>query len=196
MDINLLKAHLGDDLFAQVQERLGDLEGFAVIATNDGTWLPKARLDDEIGKRNSLKETIKTLTKQLQEAEEKATASSGLTTQLEQAQQTIAEREATIAALKRSSKVHAALVKAHAKNPDIVEKLLDGQKIGEDDKGNLTGIDDQIKALKEENAYLFSDGEGTSGKGGFFGGSKDQKAQPNTSNDEVNQAIRSAFGRS
>ena len=68
MDISSLKTHLGDDLFAQVEEKQKPVEGLQVIATNDGSWVPKTRLDEELGKIKDHKTTISTLTKQLEEA--------------------------------------------------------------------------------------------------------------------------------
>lgn len=195
MDINLLKAHLGDELFTQVQEKLGSLDGFAVIPTNDGSWLPKSRLDDEITKRNGLKETIKTLTQQLQEANDKVKSSGTLQAQVDQLTKDLAARDATIGAMQRSGKIRDELIKANAKNPELVEKLLDGDKIKTDDKGGLTGLSEQIEALKKDSAYLFADGK-PADRGGFYGGGKDTNTNKTNVNDAVNQALRAAFGRS
>lgn len=193
MNITMLKTHLGDELYAQVEEKLGALEGFQVIATNDGSWLPKSRLDAEIDRRKELQTTVNTLTKNLNDAKQRLDASATLQQQVEQLTKDVADRDGTISTMRRSGKVREALVKANAKDASVLEKLLDDSKIGEDDKGNLTGVDEQIKALKESSAYLFN--EDNSFRAGFCG-SKNPKTGGNekTGNADVNSAIRAAAG--
>ena len=191
MDVSTLKAHLGEDLFAQVETALKDVDGLTIIATNDGSWLPKTRLDEE---RKNLKGTIATLTQQLAEAKKAGENATALQATVDSLTQQVKDRDATITGMKRSGKIQEALRKAKARDAAVVEKLLDVSKIGEDDKGALTGLDDQIKALKASSAYLFEEEKG--GKAGF-GGGKDPnagKGGSNNSNAEVNSAIRAAFG--
>lgn len=194
MNITMLKTHLGDELYSQVKEKLGALEGFQVIATNDGSWLPKSRLDAEIDRRKELQNTVNTLTKDLNDAKQQIEASATLQQQVDKLTKDVAERDGTISTMRRSGKVREALVKANAKDASVLEKLLDDSKIGEDDKGNLTGVDEQIKALKESSAYLFN--EEQNGFRAGFGGSKNPKTGGNekTGNADVNSAIRAAAG--
>lgn len=194
MDISTLKAHLGDELYSQVEAALKDVDGLTIIATNDGSWLPKARLDEALGKQKDLKGTIATLTQQLAEAKKAGESATALQATVDSLTQQVKDRDATITGMKRSGKIQDALRKAKARDAAVVEKLLDASKIGEDDKGNLTGLEDQIKALKAGSAYLFEEEKG--GKAGF-GGGKDPnagKGGSNNSNAEVNSAIRAAFG--
>lgn len=194
MDISTLKAHLGDDLFSQVEEKLKDVDGLTIIPTNDGSWLPKTRLDEEIGKQKNLKGTIATLTQQLAEAKKAGENAGTLQATVDSLTQQVKERDATIAGMKRSGKIREALTKAKARDVAVVEKLLDASKIGEDDKGNLTGLDDQVKALKESSGYLFAE-EG--GERGGWGGGKNPKEAPKSepgNNDAMNNALRSMLG--
>lgn len=197
MDISVLKTHLGDELFAQVEEKVGSLEGYNIIATNDGTWLPKSRLDAEIEKRKQLQTTINGLTGELNTAKQQLAASETLQAQVTQLTSDVAERDKTIAALKISGKVHSALAKENAKDVDLVERLLDHSKIAEDDKGNVTGLDDQIKALKESSPYLFGTEEKPGQRGGFVPGRNPNahESGDSHSNADVNAAIRAAAGR-
>lgn len=197
MDVSTLKAHLGDDLFSQVEEKLKDVDGLAVIPTNDGSWLPKTRLDEEIGKQKTLKSTIATLTQQLSEAKKAGEGAATLQATIDSLTQQVKDRDATITGMKRSGKIREALTKAKARDAAVVEKLLDASKIGEDDNGNLTGLDDQVKALKASSAYLFEEEKG--GRAGF-GGGKDPSAGGgnggnNAGNGEINALIRAAAGR-
>lgn len=194
MDITMLKTHLGDELYAQVEEKLNSLDGFHVIATNDGSWLPKSRLDAEIAKRKDLQTTVNSLTGELNEAKAKLDASTTLQSQVEQLTQTVAERDQQIVSMKRSGKIREALTNANIRDASIGEKLLDLSKIGEDDKGNLTGLDEQIKALKESSPFIFN--ESASPKAGFGTGKNPAAgAGSQDAHYDVNSAIRAAAGR-
>lgn len=193
MDVSMLKAHLGDELYAQVEGKLSGLDGFTVIATNDGSWLPKSRLDAEITKRRDLQTTINTITGELNDTKAKLEASSGLQGQVDKLTQDLAERDKTITGMKRSAKIRDKLTAAHIRDAAIGEKLLDMDKIGEDDKGNLTGIDDQIKALQEGSPFLFGDGQHN--RGGFGDGKPGTGGGGENDHSDVNDAIRAAAGK-
>lgn len=195
MDLTMLKTHLGDELYAQVEEKLGGLDGFRVIATNDGSWVPKSRIEEETAKARELRTTVNGLTKELNEAKQQLEANATLQQQVEQLTKDVADRDQTITGMKRSSKVREALAKANAKDAAVVEKLLDASKIGEDDKGNLTGVEEQIKSLQESSAYLFNETQNNGFRGGF-GGAKNPKTGSNEKDGhaDVNSAIRAAAG--
>lgn len=195
MDVTALKNHLGGDLYGQVEDALKGVDGLTIIPTNDGSWVPKSRLTEEIEKRKPLNGTITDLTNQLKEANEKLASSGTLQSQVDKLTQDLSERDQTIAAMKRSGKLRIACEKANARDPAVIERLLDQTKIGEDDKGNLTGVDDQIKALQQSSPYLFN---GDGGQHGGWGGGKDTHPNNNggiIGNADVNSAIRAAAGR-
>ena len=96
MDITTLKAHLGDELYAQVEEKLKPVEGMQLIATNDGSWLPKARLDEELAKLKDSRAAVSALTKQLEEAKKAGESASALQATIESLRQQVTERDATI----------------------------------------------------------------------------------------------------
>ena len=195
MDISTLKAHLGEELFTQVEEKLRDLDGLAIIPTNDGSWLPKARLDEELGKQKTLKGTVATLTQQLAEAKKAGESAAALQATVESLTQQVKDRDATITGMKRSGKILEALTKARVRDASVVEKLLDASRIGEDDKGNLTGLDEQVKALKASSGYLFEEEKG--GRAGFGGGKNPDSGSGGGigGNGEINALIRAAAGR-
>lgn len=197
MDVSTLKAHLGDDLFGQVEAALKDVDGLTIIPTNDGSWIPKAKFDEETGKQKTLKATITTLNQQLAEAKQKGESATALQATIDSLKQQVADKDATITGMKRSGKIREALTKAKVRDAAVVEKLLDAAKIGEDDKGALTGLDDQLKALKESSPYLFTEDGGH--RGGWGGGKDPQGGSGGSggnSNSEINSIIRAAAGRS
>ncbi len=195
MDVSTLKAHLGDELFSQVEEALKSVDGLTIIPTNDGSWVPKSRLSDEIGKRKALNDTITDLTSQLKEANDKLAASGSLQSQVDKLTQDLADRDQTITGMKRAGKVRETVIKSRPRDPDVVIRLLDQSKIGEDDKGNITGVDDQLKAMRQASPFLFNDG---GGQHGGWGGGKDTGGNGGgaSGNSEFNAIIRAAAGRS
>ena len=104
----------------------------------------------------------------------------------------ISRRDAEITGMHREAGIRRALEKHHPKDTDLVMKLLDTSKITEDESGKLTGLDEQIEALKKDSGYLF--GRAYSPRGGFQEGEKTNP--PRTGgNADVNAVIRGACGR-
>ena len=193
MDISTLKTHLGDELFAQVEAALKDVDGLTIIPTNDGSWVPKTRLTEEINKRKALNDNIADLTKQLKDANDKVTASGTLQSQVDKLTADLADRDKTITGMKREGKIRAVVAKSNPHDVDMVMRLLDQTKISEDDKGNVTGVDDQLTAMRKDSPFLFGAGGQHGGWGGGKNPSENDKAG---SNSEINSIIRAAAGRS
>lgn len=59
---------------------------------------------------------------------------------------------------KLDSAVEMSLTTAKARNPKAVRSLLDGEKLKLNEDGTVSGLDEQIKAIKESDAYMFEDG--------------------------------------
>lgn len=197
MDITILKNHLGDELFAQVSEKLGNVDGLSIINTGDGSWIPKQRFEGEREKVKALNANIASLTNELDEAKKASGSVASLNQQIEQLKNDVAERDGRITTMQRSGKMLEKLRTAKARNPETVLRLLDMNKVGEDKDGNLTGVDEQIESLKTSDPYFFEADNG--GRGGFSGG-KDPNAGGNNgggtpSNADVNASIRAAAGR-
>ena len=104
----------------------------------------------------------------------------------------VAEKDAAITGLKREQKVRSLVSQSGAREQDVVFRLLDMDKVKQEEDGSLSGIQEQLDELKKKSAYLF--GHGFSPKGGFDGPRENPKKPSGGSND-VNAAIRAAFGR-
>lgn len=65
------------------------------------------------------------------------------------------EMEGKLNALKVDNLIEKTLLTEKVKNLDIVKKALKLDNVKIDDKGNLEGLAEQIKALKESDSYLF-----------------------------------------
>lgn len=197
MDITILKQHLGDELFAQVNEKLGSVDGLTIINTGDGSWIPKTRFEGEREKVKALNASIASLTTELDEAKKASGTIHALNQQIEQLKNDVAERDGRITTMQRSGKMLEKIRAAKARNPETVLRLIDMNKISEDKDGNLTGFDEQVESLQKSDPYFFQADNG--GRGGF-GGGKDPNAGGNggngaPSNADVNASIRAAAGR-
>lgn len=76
--------------------------------------------------------------------------------------------------LKKDSAINQALIKAKAKYPDVAAKLIDKEKVLINEDGTISGLEEQIKANKEnykdmfetenvDTAYVYSPQSGSSG---------------------------------
>ena len=167
-DINVLKEHLTEETFAQVTT---ELEGkdLKLADLSQGGYVSKSKYDTAVadvekhkadadkwkGAHDTVKgefDTFKTSTEG-----EKATAEKQL-----------------IGAM-----IETALVKAKARDAEVVLPLIDTDKITRTDKG-LEGLAEQLDSLKQAKAYLF-DTEGPAapnkGKTGLDHGDDDDKAE-------------------
>ncbi len=120
-------------------------------------YIPKARFDQVNDTKKQLEKDIATRDKQIDDL--KKVDAAGLQaeiTRLQGENKTAKEKyEADMKALTLANALKLALTgKTH--DPDIVAGLLDKTKIELDDNGNVkSGLDDQLKSLKESKAFLF-----------------------------------------
>lgn len=136
---------------------LSEEQADAVMKELDGAFVPKTRFNEVTEAKNAAEKLAKDTAGQLQtlkaagdpaelakKLEEAKTAANTLKT----------DYEKQIKDMAVSSAVKLA-VSADAHDPDLVASLLDHSKITLDDKGKLSGHDDQIKTLREGKPFLF-----------------------------------------
>lgn len=190
--MEFLKAILGDELYAQVAEKVNAYNGneankdkqIKIADLGSGEYVSKLKLDDvngqltskqsELDAANGLIEELKKGTKGNEELQGKVTAYETQVTQLqEQLKQT-----------KLDSAIKVALLGAKANDVDyLTYKLKEKGELELDDKGNVKGIDEKITGLKTQFPNQF-DAEG--GKGGTVdpqplpGGDVGRHAEPKT----------------
>jgi len=159
-----LKELLGDELYNKVKEKLGDKK----VMIDDGNFIPKARFDEVNEQKNEYKKMVDERDTQLESLKDKAKGHDELTaklTELEtQNKATKEEYEAKMAELKKNTAIDIALSNQKAKNIKAVKALLDMQKVSLDGD-NLIGLEEQLKTLKEKEAYLFGDAKPKVGDG-------------------------------
>lgn len=151
-----LKDILGDDLYKQVKEKLGDTE-VIVVDPND-PMVPKRRLDEVIAERNRYKELVEERDAQLADLKTWAKDNEVLKAQIAELQaknkQVTEDYEKQLKEQRFAFAIERAVAKADARNVKAVVALLDTSKISLDGE-NLLGFDEQIAALKKSDPYLF-----------------------------------------
>ena len=120
MDMDFLKDALGDDLFAQVLEKLNGNESIRLANVANGSYIPKDKYDLERQNVRAQKQQIDELNTKLTELTQKAELSETLRGQLAAMQQTIAQNEAQMQAQRMEYAVRDLVRGSGARNADIV----------------------------------------------------------------------------
>jgi len=124
----------------------------------NGAYVPKSRFNEVNEEKNTLKAAVEGRDKQL-EALKKATGDTdALKAQIKQLQdKNKADAEASDAKfreLRLSSAIKLAVAQ-DAQDADIVAGLIDKSKIILGEDGKVTGLEEQVKSLRESKAFLF-----------------------------------------
>ena len=148
-----LKELLGEELYKKVIEKAGDNK---IAIVSDGNWFPKEKFDAKNQEVKDLQQQIKDRDTQLEELKKvDAGALEKTISELQEANKTQkSEHEEKIAKQQKEFAIELALRDAGALNSKAVKALLDTESIKLDGE-TLLGLDDQVKALQESDAYLF-----------------------------------------
>lgn len=123
-------------------------------------YVPVERFNEVNKAKEQLEIDLKERDKQLKELKTKVAGNEELTlkiTELENLNKaTKEEYETKMAALKKETAIELKLKDEKAKNIKAVKALLDLEKVSVDGD-NLTGLEEQLKSLKESDSYLFGE---------------------------------------
>ncbi|HFQ5704741.1 TPA: phage scaffolding protein [Listeria monocytogenes] len=119
----------------------------------------KQQLSEVEAERDGLKSQLTQRDKDIDDLKKNSGTGEELKKQIEDLQQKNKDLESDyqseIAETKKNSAIELALASAKAKNPKAVRALLDNDKLELTDEG-LKGLDEQLGALQESDAYLFA----------------------------------------
>ena len=142
-----LKEFLGEELYSQVEAKLKGNDKVKLANLASGEYVSKAKYDDDIKEKEN---KITELTGQVQKFD-------GV--DVDKFKQDIKDWEAKyqndMAEEKKNHAIKLAVALSKPKNEKTVMALLDTDIIKVDDKGNVTGLKEQLDKVKEENDYLF-----------------------------------------
>lgn len=152
-----LKELLGEELFGQVKEKIGDKKLFVAEGEE---FVPQSRLTEMSNQNKELKNQLKERDNQLADLSKKATGNEDLTKQIneltEKNKSMVADYEAKILARERDYALESALRDTGARNIKALRGLLDDSKITFAE-GKLSGLNEQVDAIRKSDAYLFSE---------------------------------------
>lgn len=124
-------------------EKIMALNGQAIEA-----W--KAQAEAEKRRADTTQGQLQTLQGELSKAQKSAGDFESLKAQLTKAQ-------ADLAGAQKTAKLKDALGAYKPKDAGLLMRLLDADKISLGEDGKLTGLEEQIKPLRESSGYLFAD---------------------------------------
>ena len=166
----MLKEKLGEELYAQVMEKLGDEK---IDIVSNGEWIPKAKFDEVNEQKKEYKRMADELDAKIADVTKQSKDHDGLKEELNKLrsenEQVKTEYEERLQKQSFDFTLEQAIRDAKARNPKAVKALLDTEAIKlEGDK--LTGFEDQLKTVKESDSYLFGEEKPSKGGGEFGGG--------------------------
>lgn len=187
-----LKKELTEEQYNSIVDTLGD----------DFDWdvVPRSRLNKVIKQRNELKDQLKNRPEPLDDddddddddppAEE---GKAGTASKKQKKKKALTEEDiesaknAAVAAVKKEYAVKNKLKDAKAKDVDLTFGLIDMEKVSFDDKGNLTGLDDQVNDLTKNKDFLFETAPGGTGR-------DDSKGDPDGKLDQKLNSVFAGYG--
>ena len=170
-----LKAILGDELFEQVTAKIEESDGDIKLMVNDGSFVPRDRLNAKTEEIDALRSQIESRDQQIEDLRDDSKMTKSLRERIEELQEenktAKAEMEERLAAQTLDAAIERSLLQNGARNPKAVRALLDASEI-KIDGDDVKGLDDQIATIKESEPYLFDDGKPRQGGSQGFSGDK------------------------
>ena len=155
--MEVLKELLGDLYTEEIGKKVGDKK---LIILDEGKFIPIDKFNAKIEEVKQQKEQLDEYKKQLKDLEKKAKGNEELEKTIKdlraENEKKDANYQATIKAQKKDFAIQSAIKEAQGKNVKAIKALLDTDKITVDDSG-IVGLSDQLKAIKESDAYLFGE---------------------------------------
>lgn len=204
-----LKDILGDELYEQVDEKLGEDNEIILAGENDGDYVPRSRLNDKTGEVEKLESQIEELQgqieqrdTQLEQLKNDTQTSKELKQRIEQLeeeneeqadelQSKLEQKETEILKERKARAVETKLASSGAKHPNLLMKEVDLDGVEINDKGKVEGVDDVISGLQENYEDLF-------GKESVKGNTPNKSGKTPESNPDkpdMNTFIRQKAGR-
>lgn len=131
----------------------------AIIEDYGKNYVSKTQFNEKNDAYKQAKQEIENLTTDINNLSEANKANEALQSQIKELQDAATQREAdyneNIKNMKIDTAITKALSKSGAMNETILTGLLDRTKIAIGEDNTITGIQEQINALKESDPYLF-----------------------------------------
>jgi hypothetical protein len=151
-----LKELLGEELYNQLIEKMGDKHKIALVS--DGNWIPKDKFNEINEAKKQLETDIKDRDTQLTDLKKNAGDNEELKKTITQLQTDNKKKDEDYQAKIKDLSINSAIkltLGNDAHDSDMVAGLVDKSKLMLGEDGKVTGLDEQIKSLRESKAFLF-----------------------------------------
>ncbi|MBY6900197.1 phage scaffolding protein [Clostridium botulinum] len=158
--LEYLKKILGDEEGQKAYDKISkDKDNVLLVdSKKESKYIEKSELDTANNSIKEYKKQLKDRDKQLNDLKDKAKDSEELSQEIENLkadnEKTTKDYEAKLNQINFDTKFEKAIAEYKAKNPKALRALLDMDKVKLVDD-TFIGLDEQIKTLKESDAYLF-----------------------------------------
>lgn len=166
---------LGEELYKQVTEKLGDEE---IAIVSNGQWIPKTKFDGINEEKKEYKNQVDDLNKQLGGLQGKLKDNDDAANTIDNLKQQIADKEKEMTSIRKTNAIKLEVLKASPNDVADILPHLKNESINTAEDGAITGLKEQLDVLKENKAYLFKE-EGPDGTGGSKGGGAKTKLDNN-----------------
>jgi len=154
---DVLKDLLGELYTEEIEKKVG---GAKLIILDEGKFIPISKFNSKLEEVKQQKEQLDDYKKQLKDLEKKAKGNEVLENEIKQLradnEQKDLDYKNIIAAKEKDFAIQNAIKDAQGKNVKAIKALLDMDQIKISDAG-INGLSDQLKVLKESDAYLFGE---------------------------------------
>ncbi|WKV08191.1 phage scaffolding protein [Thermoanaerobacterium sp. CMT5567-10] len=174
-----LKELLGEDLYNQLMQKLGDKAKIAIVS--DGNWIPKEKFDEANNERKQYKQQVEDLNKKLGELQNVIKDNEEAAKTIDTLKKQIAEKEDELNNTRKMNAIKLEVLKANPNDVNDIIPHLKQDAINIADDGTVLGLEEQIKALKESKPYLFKEVD-LNGTGGSVGNGPKDKTPPAVNN--------------
>lgn len=147
-----LKELLGEELYTQVTEKLGDKR---VAVVNDGSYIPKEKFDDKLDEIKGLKKEIDNRDSQLVNLKKSLQGNEDLTNKITDLEKENEEWSGKLAAAKKEFQVKMLATSFNAHDVNDILKLVDLETLTLDDNGEVKGLEEALNKIKEDKPYFF-----------------------------------------
>lgn len=165
----LLELGLSEDIAKKVIE--------AHQAAIKDNYVPLTRFNEVNEEKKQYKEQVDNLNKELGKLQKQLEDNQGATETIETLKKQIKDKEEEMAKIRKQNAIKFEVLKANPNDvADILPHLKDDQIVLSED-GTITGLKEQLEALKENKPYLFKQVE-PQGTGGSLGAGNKPKGSP------------------
>jgi hypothetical protein len=155
---------LGEEIAGKVAE-VAQEKGLNFLVDNKQTpaYIPKTRFDEVINQKNQLKTQLTDLTTQLTGLKKSAKGNEDLESKIADLEKNNSEWQEKYQKTLLEGEIKLKAIELKANDPSDLLRFLDREKLQIGDKGQIFGLEEQIKAVKEAKPYLFKGEEQPAG---------------------------------